>query len=178
MAKDKPLTSDSLLGSPRNAASRAPTTRAIRMLKENKAVSTLHTYRYEEHGGTEVAAGALGVDEHQVIKTLVFEDENRAPFLLLMHGDRQASVKNLARALGVKTVRACEPRVANRHTGYTVGGISPFGTIKPLRTFVERSIQKLPRLFINAGKRGLLAEITPAELTRILNPIPVDVAIQ
>lgn len=178
MAKDKaPLTSDRLLGSPRSAGSRAPATRAVRMLKEHRAAFSLHTYRYEEHGGTDVAASALDVDEHQVIKTLVFEDENRAPLLLLMHGDRQASVKNLARALGVKTVRACDPRAAYRHTGYTVGGISPFGTTKPLRTFVERSIQELPKLFINAGKRGLLAEITPADLFRILKPTPVDVAI-
>jgi Cys-tRNA(Pro) deacylase len=154
-----------------------PTTRAVRVLKENKASFSLHTYRYEEHGGTEVAANALGVDEHLVIKTLVFEDDSRAPLILLMHGDRQASAKALARTLGVKTVGACEPRVANRHTGYTVGGISPFGTTKPIPVFVERSIQELPRLFINAGKRGLLAEIPPAELVRILNPTPVDVAI-
>ena len=178
MAKDKaPLTSDSLPGSPRTAGSRAPTTRAIRVLKDHRVSFSLHTYRYEERGGTEVAASALGVDEHKVIKTLVFEDENRSPFLLLMHGDRQASAKALARALSVKTVRACDPRVAHRHTGYIVGGISPFGTTKPLRIFVERSVQELPKLFINAGKRGLLAEITPADLVRILNPIYVDVAI-
>jgi Cys-tRNA(Pro) deacylase len=147
------------------------------MLKDKHAVFSLHTYRYEEHGGTEVAAASLDVDEHLVIKTLVFEDDQRAPLLLLMHGDRQVSVKALARTLGVKTVRACDPRVANRHTGYTVGGISPFGTTKRIRTFVERSVLELPRLFINAGKRGLLAEITPADLARILNPTAVDVAL-
>jgi Cys-tRNA(Pro) deacylase len=147
------------------------------MLEQNRAAFSLHTYRYEDHGGTEAAADALGVEEHQVIKTLVFEDDERVPLLLLMHGDRQVSVKALARTLSVKTVRACEPRVATRHTGYTVGGISPFGTSKSIRTFVERSVLELPKIFINAGKRGLLAEISPAELVNILNPTPVDVAI-
>jgi Cys-tRNA(Pro) deacylase len=119
----------------------------------------------------------LGVDEHRVVKTLVMEDETNSPFLILMHGDREVSTKNLARLLGVKTVRPCDPEAANRHTGYMVGGISPFGTKKRLRIYAEQSLLDLPRLWINAGKRGWLAEMSPSELTRVLNPIRVNVAV-
>jgi Cys-tRNA(Pro) deacylase len=154
-----------------------PTTQAVRVLKKHGIPFNLHLYKYEEHGGTEVAAKALGVDEHMVVKTLVFEDDKGEPLLLLMHGDRQVSTKNLARTLNVKAVRACDPKVANKHTGYVVGGISPLGTRKYLRIYMERTIMDLSRLFINAGKRGLLAEMSHEDLSKILNPVLVDVAI-
>jgi Cys-tRNA(Pro) deacylase len=152
-------------------------TRAVRVLTEKGVAFTLYRYKYEEHGGTEVAARALGVDEHMVVKTLVFEDDKGEPLLLLMHGDRQVSTKNLARTLKVKTVRACDPKVAHKHTGYVVGGISPFGTRGHLRVYIERTILDLPRLVINAGKRGLLAEMSPRDLSNLLNATPVDVAV-
>jgi Cys-tRNA(Pro) deacylase len=154
-----------------------PITQAVRMLKDNGAEFTLRTYKYEERGGTPVASRELGVDEHQVIKTLVMEDERKNPLLILMHGDNEVSTKNLARVVGVKSVEPCDPETANRHTGYMVGGISPFGTRKALEVYVEASILELSKIYINAGKRGLLAEMSPQELKRILNPIAVNVAI-
>jgi Cys-tRNA(Pro) deacylase len=156
---------------------RFPTTQAIRALKEQGADFTLRYYRFEEKGGTQVAARELGLDEHLVIKTLVMEDELGNPSLVLMHGDRQVSTKALARVLGVKLMRPCDPHVANKHTGYFVGGTSPFGTRKPLRVFVEQTILELPKVYINAGKKGLLAEMSPGVLETILNPTPVSVAI-
>jgi Cys-tRNA(Pro) deacylase len=156
---------------------RFPTTQAIRALKEQGADFTLRYYRFEEKGGTQVAARELGLDEHLVIKTLVMEDELGNPSLVLMHGDRQVSTKALARVLGVKLMRPCDPHVANKHTGYFVGGTSPFGTRKPLRVFVEQTILELPKVYINAGKKGLLAEMSPGVLKTILNPTPVSVAI-
>ena len=154
-----------------------PITQAVRVLKENGVKFTLRTYKYEEKGGTPVASRELGVDEHQVIKTLVMEDDLKKPLLILMHGDNQVSTKNLARVLGVKSVEPCDPETAHRRTGYVVGGISPFGTRKPLQVYVEASILDLPRIYINAGKRGLLAEISPDDLKKVLNPTPVNVAI-
>ena len=159
------------------AKERFSTTQAIRALREQGADFTLRPYTFEEKGGTEVAARELGLDENLVIKTLVMEDELGSPFLVLMHGDRQVSTKALARVLGVKSVKPCEPHVAYKHTGYYVGGISPFGTRKPLRVFVEQSILGLPKIYINAGKKGLLAEMSPGDLKKILNPTPVSVAI-
>ncbi len=153
------------------------TTQAIRMLKEHGVDFRLHPYKYEEKGGTEVAARELGVDEHLSIKTLVMEDEKGQPFLVLMHGDKKVSTKALARFLGVKTVRPCDPHVARKHTGYVVGGTSPFGTRKHLKVYAEASILDLPKIYINAGKRGLLAEISPVDLARILNAEPVNIAI-
>jgi len=147
------------------------------MLKEKSATFILRTYKYEEKGGTPVASRELGVDEHQVIKTLVMEDDRKNPLLVLMHGDNQVSTKNLARVLGVKSVEPCDPETAHRHTGYMVGGISPFGTRKPLKVYIEESVLELPRIYINAGKSGLLAEMTPQELKRVLNPTPVNGAI-
>jgi Cys-tRNA(Pro) deacylase len=117
------------------------------------------------------------VDEGHVIKTLVMEDDNREPLLVLMHGNRQVSTKALARTLKVKMVKPCEPEMAHRHTGYFVGGISPFGTKKALRVYIEASIRDLPQIYINAGRRGLLAEMSPKDLIRILDPIPVNVAV-
>ena len=154
-----------------------PITTAVRMLKDKGAEFTLRTYQYEEKGGTPVASRELGVDEHHVIKTLVMEDDRKNPLLILMHGDNQVSTKNLARVLGVKSIEPCEPETAHRHTGYVVGGISPFGTRKALKVYVEASILELPKIYVNAGKRGLLAEMSPHELRRILNPVAVNVAI-
>jgi Cys-tRNA(Pro) deacylase len=153
-----------------------PVTSAIRTLRENHADFIEHPYKYEEGGGTEVAARELGVDEHLVIKTLVMEDDQREPFIVLMHGNKQVSTKELARGMGVKSVHPCDPQVAFRHTGYMVGGISPFGTKKKLRVYVEETILNLPRIFINAGKKGLLCEMSPSELIKVLNPVPVRVA--
>ena len=154
-----------------------PMTQAIRELREKGIPFTIHTYVYEEHGGTAVAARELGVNEHCMIKTLVFETDAREPLIVLMHGDKEVSAKNLARILNVKAVHPCAPDAANRHTGYMVGGISPFGTRKRLKVYMERTIADLAVIYINAGKRGLLAELSPAVVERLLSPIPVDAAI-
>lgn len=154
-----------------------PTTQAIRSLKHHKIAFSIQPYTYEEKGGTAVAARELNLDEHRVVKTLVMEDENGHPFLILMHGDNKVSTKALARALGVKTVSPCDPKVAQKHTGYFVGGTSPFGTKKPLRIYIEKTIIDLKKIYINAGKRGLLAEISPNDLMKTLNPTAVTVAI-
>ena len=159
------------------AKDRIPATQAIRTLKQHKVEFTLHPYNYEEKGGTETAARQLNVEEHAVIKTLVMEDDKGNPLLVLMHGDKQVSTKALARILGVKRVTPCVPEVAHKHTGYFVGGISPFGTRKPLKICVEASIMDLPKIYINAGRKGLLAEIAPGDLARIVNPTEVNAAI-
>ena len=156
---------------------RFPITQAIRALKKYGVDFTLHTYRFEDKGVTSAAAKGLCVDEHTVIKTLVMEDENGNPLLALMHGDRKVSTKALARVLGVKRVRACDPKVAHKHTGYVVGGISPLGTKRPLKVFVEESVMNLPRVYINAGKRGLLAEVAPGDLIKTLKPTLVNIAV-
>jgi Cys-tRNA(Pro) deacylase len=153
-----------------------PATPAIRVLKDNKVDFIPKPYKYEERGGTEVAARELGVDEHLTVKTLVMEDEKKAPFIVLMHGDREVSTKELARILGVKAVQPCDPATATRHTGYMVGGTSPFGTKKVLPVYAEETILSLPVIYINAGKKGLLVEMKPAELVRILSTTPVKVA--
>ncbi len=155
-----------------------PATPALRILKEKGVVFTLRPYRYEERGGTETAARDLGVDEYQVVKTLVMEDDRKAPFIVLMHGNRHVSTKNLARTLGVKSVSACDPKAAEKHTGYMVGGTSPFGTRKALPVYVEATILELPKIFINAGRKGLLAEMAPAELERVLHAKPVSIAVE
>ena len=156
---------------------RTPVTPCILLLKKHAVPFHLHAYRYEDRGGAKASARELGVDEHLIIKTLVMENEGKTPLIILMHGDRQVSTKTLARALGVKSVAPCDPKVAERHTGYRVGGTSPFGTRKPLRIYMEASIAPLPRIFINAGNRGLLAEIAAADLIRVLNPTAVNVAL-
>lgn len=153
-----------------------PVTSAIRFLKEHQIDFIERPYKYEEEGGTEVAAKALGVDEHLVIKTLVMEDDQKKPLIVLMHGDRQVSTKALAKAIGVKSVTPCTPQVALKHTGYRVGGISPFGMKKHLLIYIEESILSLPKIFINAGRRGLLCEMSPGDLIKVLKPIPVRVA--
>ena len=136
-----------------------------------------HTYRYEERGGTAVSSRELGVDEHSVIKTLVMEDETKAPLIVLMHGDREVSTKNLARQIGRKTVTPCAPEVAQRHTGYMVGGTSPFGTRKAMPIYMERSIADLESVFINGGRRGYLVSLKTADLIRALKPTPVEAGI-
>lgn len=153
-----------------------PITQAIRVLRAEKVAFTPHLYEYVEHGGTATSAAALGVDEHAVVKTIVLEDEKKQPLICLQHGDREVSTKNLARAIGRKTITPCSPDTANRHTGYMVGGTSPFGTRKPIPIYLERSIADLPRIYINGGKRGFLVGIDPAEIVRVLSPVPVDAA--
>jgi Cys-tRNA(Pro) deacylase len=159
------------------AKDKIPTTPAILMLKTQNAVFTLHSYKYEEKGGTRVSSAKLGVDEHCVIKTLVMEDETAKPLIILMHGDKEVSTKTLARTLGVKSIVPCKPEIAYKHTGYMVGGTSPFGTRKPLRIYMEKTIADLPEILINAGSRGLLAKMRPSELIRILAPCEVSVSI-
>ncbi|HYD40523.1 MAG TPA: Cys-tRNA(Pro) deacylase [Anaeromyxobacter sp.] len=157
--------------------SKAPSTPATRLLRERGVPYTEHLYRYEERGGTRVSSRELGVDEHSVVKTLVMEDEARAPLLVLMHGDREVSVKALARLLGKKLVQPCKPEVANRHSGYQVGGTSPFGTRRAMPVYLERTILDLPRIYVNGGSRGFLVGLAPADLQRVLQATPVDVAI-
>jgi Cys-tRNA(Pro) deacylase len=153
------------------------TTPSILALKAQRADFTLHTYQYKERGGTKTAAGKLMVDEHRVIKTLVMEDEAGKPLIILMHGDKEVSTKSLARIIGVKSISPCNPVIAEKHTGYKVGGTSPFGTKKVIPVYMEATIADLPEIFINAGSRGLLARMPSDELLRILKPIAVSVAI-
>ena len=155
-----------------------PITPAIRLLRENNCAFTGHLYPYEAHGGTAHSAHCLGVVEHCVIKTLIMEDERKQPLIVLMHGDRKVSTKELARLLGVKTITPCDPAVANRHSGYLVGGTSPFGTRKPMPVYWEASILDLPRIYINGGKRGFLVGLAPTEVQRLLQPTLVQVAIK
>jgi Cys-tRNA(Pro) deacylase len=136
-----------------------------------------HTYRYEERGGTAVSSRELGVDEHVVIKTLVMEDERKEPLVVLMHGDREVSTRNLARQIGRKSVSPCAPDVAQKHTGYLVGGTSPFGTRKAMPVFLERTIAGLDRIYVNGGRRGFLIALAPADLMRALSPTLVDAAL-
>ena len=139
---------------------------------------TEHEYAYVEHGGTRVSSEALGVPEHEVVKTLVMQDERALPLIVLMHGDRKVSTKNLARQAGRKSIEPCKPEVAQRHTGFQVGGTSPFGTRKPLPVYMERSIAELPAVYINGGRRGFLVRITTSDLLKILSPRLVDVALE
>lgn len=162
------------------AKQKIPSTQAIRELKAHQIDFTLYSYRYEKKAGVAVAtaaAVAVGVDEHQVVKTLVMMDERSEPFLVLIHGDRHISTKALARELDVKKVRPCDPQEAKKYSGYLVGGISPFGTKKKMKVYVESSILTLPKMYINAGKRGLVASMAPDVLTRVLSAIPVNVAV-
>jgi Cys-tRNA(Pro) deacylase len=155
-----------------------PVTPAIRFLRDRKVVFTEHLYAYEERGGTAVSARELGIDEHSVIKTLVMEDDTGQPLLVLMHGDCDVSTRELARTLGTRSIRPCTPDAANRHTGYLVGGTSPFATRKPLLVCMERSILALGRIYLNGGKRGFLVGIDPHTIERLLQPTLVDVGIE
>jgi Cys-tRNA(Pro) deacylase len=153
-------------------------TQATVFLKANKVAYTEHEYEYVEHGGTEVSAESLGVPEHAVVKTLVMQDDVAKPLIVLMHGDRKVSTKNLARQAGRKRIEPCRPDAAQRHSGYQVGGTSPFGTRKKLPVYMERSILELPKIYINGGRRGFLVGLSPTDLSRTLSPQLVDVALE
>ena len=154
-----------------------PATPAIHELRRRGIPFTEHTYRYEDHGGTRVSALALGVAEHVVVKTLVMEDERKQPLIILMHGDREVSTKGLARAIGAKTVTPCRPEVAERHTGYLVGGTSPFATRKRMPVYVERTVLDLDRVYVNGGRRGFLVALAPQAFVDALQATPVAVGI-
>ena len=152
-------------------------TPAVRLLREKKIAFEPRLYDYKEHGGTAHSAAELQVPEHEVIKTIVMQTDDRRPLIVLMHGDREISTKELARAIGAKAVSPCAPDVAQKHTGYQVGGTSPFGTRRALPVYVEESIFDLPRIYINGGKRGFLVAIDPNDIKAILPVTAVRVAI-
>ena len=154
-----------------------PVTLAVRVLRQHNVCFTTHLYAWEPRGGTAASAKHLGVDEHQVVKTLIFEDEAKRPLCILMHGDREVSAKNLARQLGHKSVAPCAPGVADRHSGYQVGGTSPFGLKRAMPIACEQTIVDLPLIYINGGARGFLVGMDPADLVRVLAPRLVEVAI-
>jgi len=160
------------------AREKVPVTTAVRQLRGEGVAFSEHLYQYEEKGGTAVSARELGVAEHAVVKTLVMEDERKNPLIVLMHGDCQVSTKELARVMGVKLITPCSPETASRHTGYLVGGTSPFGTKKALPVYIEESILALPKIYLNGGKRGFLVGIDPAEAARLLRPRLVKVALK
>ena len=155
-----------------------PVTMAVRALRAANVAFEPHLYAWHAHGGTRASAEALGVDEHAVIKTLIFEDQSGDPLCILMHGDREVSAKQLARLVGAKTVGPCAPDVADRHSGYQVGGTSPFGLRRAMSIYAELSIVDLPRIYINGGARGFLVAIAPQELVRVLGVTLVEVAIE
>ena len=158
------------------ARDKTPATAAVRVLREHAVAFTDHPYKYEERGGTATSARELGVDEHAVIKTLIMEDDARRPLVVLMHGDREVSTKSLARAIGVKAIAPCAPAVADRHSGYQVGGTSPFGTRRTMPVYLQRTIADLPYVYVNGGRRGYLVGMKPAELIRVLQPTLADCA--
>jgi Cys-tRNA(Pro) deacylase len=151
-------------------------TPATTFLAEHGVKWSEHFYEYVEHGGTEVSSSALGVPEHEVVKTLVMETDKGDPLVVLIHGDRKVATKELARVVGAKRVFPCRPEVAQRHSGYLVGGTSPFGTRKAMPVYLERSVLDLPRIYINGGRRGYLLAMDPREIVRVLSPVLVDVA--
>jgi len=159
-------------------SAKAPSTQATRLLRQQGIAYTEHLYRYEDRGGTKASAQALGVDEHIVVKTLIMEDDRGAPLIVLMHGDRAVSTKTLARILGARSVQPCKPEVADRHSGYQVGGTSPLGTRKVMPVYMERSIVALERVFLNGGSRGFLVALSPKDLVKVLVPTLVDVAVE
>ena len=156
----------------------APETPATNFLRQHGIAHSNHLYDYEEHGGTGVSSRELNVDEHAVVKTLVMEDETAKPLIVLMHGDCKVSTKELARQIGCKKVEPCKPEVANRHSGFLVGGTSPFGTKKKMPTYIEKSILDLPLIYINGGRRGFLVGVHPHDLMRALSPTVVTVALK
>jgi Cys-tRNA(Pro) deacylase len=153
-----------------------PVTMAVRVLRQHQVEFAPHLYAWEPRGGTRASSLHLGVDEHAVIKTLIFEDDSKKPLCILMHGDREVSAKNLARLIGARSVAPCAPEVADRHSGYQVGGTSPFGLKRAMPIYCESTIANLPRIYINGGARGFLVGIAPAEMLRVLKPTLVDVA--
>jgi Cys-tRNA(Pro) deacylase len=164
-------------GSRKVGREKTPVTAAIRVLRAAGVVYTEHPYDYEEKGGTAVSARELGVDEHSVVKTLVMEDDRGRPLVILMHGDREVSTKELARAIGAKSVTPCSPETAHRHSGYIVGGISPFGTRHTMPVYMEGTILDLPKIYINGGRRGFLVGMNPGDVARILSTVSVHVGI-
>jgi Cys-tRNA(Pro) deacylase len=152
-------------------------TPATTFLKAHGVDYSEHVYEYIEHGGTSVSSAALGVDEHHVVKTLIFEDDKRAPLCVLMHGDRKVSTKELARQIGAKRVAPCKPEDAQRHSGYQVGGCSPFGLRKPMPIYLQATVMELERIYINGGKRGFLVSMPPSEIVRVTHPTLVDAAL-
>ncbi len=156
---------------------KTPVTTAVRALRAAGVAFTDHPYAYVEKGGTAVSSRELGVDEHCVVKTLVMEDEGKNPMIVLMHGDRQVSTRELARVVGAKSVAPCTPETAHRHTGYVVGGTSPFGTRRTMPVYMEETILDLPKIYINGGKRGYLVGIDPKDAARLLRPRLVRVGI-
>ena len=157
---------------------RKAATPATAYLARHAVAYTEHEFEYREHGGTSHSSASLGVPEHQVVKTLVMEDERGEPLIVLMHGDRKVSTKELARQAGRKRIAPCKPEVASRHSGYLIGGTSPFGTRKDMPVYLERSVLELARIYINGGRRGYLLGMAPAELTRVLSPVLVDVGLE
>ncbi|HJV06885.1 Cys-tRNA(Pro) deacylase [Paludibacterium denitrificans] len=158
------------------AKEKTPVTQAIRVLREHQVTVVEHLYKYEDKGGTRVSARELGVEEHAVIKTLIMEDEQKKPLIVLMHGDCEVGIGMLAKQIGAKKVSPCDPKTADKHSGYQVGGTSPFGTRHAMPVYMEASIAELPRIYINGGKRGFLVEMTPQDLMRVLNPTLVNAA--
>ena len=156
----------------------APETPATKFLKTHRIAHSNHLYNYEEHGGTKVSARELNVAEHAVVKTLIFEDEQSKPLIILMHGNCKVSTKELARQIGCKKVEPCKPEVANRHTGYLVGGTSPFGTKKSMPIYMEKTILQLTLIYINGGRRGFLVGVHPHDILRSLNPKVVEAALR
>ncbi|UJB33418.1 Cys-tRNA(Pro) deacylase [Chromobacterium sp. Beijing] len=155
-----------------------PETQATKFLKQHKVSFNSHLYAYVEHGGTKVSSQELGVDEHWVVKTLIMEDETKKPLIVLMHGDCKVSTKELARQIGCKKIEPCLPEVANRHTGFLVGGTSPFGTKKAMPVYIEKTIIDLSLIYINGGRRGYLVSMAPSEIIRVLSPNIVEVALK
>jgi len=156
---------------------RAPVTAAVRVLRAAEVPYTEHLYDYVEKGGTRVSARELGIPEHSIVKTLVMEDQDREPLLVLMHGDMNVSTRNLARLSGARSVTPCDPETARKHTGYLIGGTSPFGTRRTLRVFLQCSVLDLPRVYINGGKRGFLVGLDPRHMSHLLRPVLADVAV-
>jgi Cys-tRNA(Pro) deacylase len=159
------------------AKEKAPVTPAVRALREAKVIFTDHLYPYEEKGGTASSARALGVDEHTVVKTLIMEDDRKNPLVVLMHGDRQVSTRELARSTGARSITPCTPEIAQKHSGFLVGGTSPLGTKKKMPVYLEKTILDLPRIYLNGGKRGYLVGLDPQDLIRLLQPTLVSVAV-
>ncbi len=157
---------------------KAGNTPATQLLADHGVEYTEHEFEYLEHGGTGHSSKMLGVAEHAVVKTLIMENDRGDPLVVLMHGDLKVSTKELARAAGMKRIAPCKPEVATRHSGYLIGGTSPFGTRKPMPIFLEKTVLDLPRIYINGGRRGYLLGMDPAELVRVLSPVLVDVALE
>lgn len=161
----------------KDKSSHVSETPATQLLRAHRVEFTEHPYEYVEHGGTEQSALSLGFDEHTVVKTLVMQDQDAKPLIVLMHGDCKVSTKNLARQIGAKSVEPCKPEVANRHSGYLVGGTSPFGTKKDMPVYIEQTILELPRIAINGGRRGFLVQLDPRVCVDLLGATPVQCAL-